>query len=67
MTNYAINKFSSAFIFNKCKEKDGVGHKRSMSSVLYQMAMEGCDTKILLSKIKDLITKTFLTVLPRLK
>lgn len=38
-----------------------------MSAVLNQMAKKGCNVKTLLSKIKSLITKTFLTVSPRLK
>lgn len=33
LTNYAINKNNPNFIFNKSKEADDVGHKRSMSSI----------------------------------
>jgi len=34
LTNYAINKKSKDFIFNKDDGNDDVGHKRSFSSIL---------------------------------
>lgn len=34
LTNYAINKRSKDFVFNNDTNKDDVGHKRSLSSVL---------------------------------
>lgn len=34
LTNYAVNKKSPEFIFNKNNDNDNVGHKRSFSSVL---------------------------------
>ena len=30
LTNYAINKFSSKYVFNESEKNDGVGHKRSV-------------------------------------
>lgn len=33
LTNYAINKKNNNFIFNKSKDADDVGHKRSMTSI----------------------------------
>ena len=33
LTNYAINKKSKKFIFNKNAEEDDIGHKRSLTSV----------------------------------
>jgi tubulin polyglutamylase TTLL6/13 len=34
LTNYAINKDSSDFIFNNDPNKDDIGHKRSLRSIL---------------------------------
>lgn len=34
LTNYAVNKKSPDFIFNKNEEMDSVGHKRSFTGVL---------------------------------
>jgi tubulin polyglutamylase TTLL6/13 len=34
LTNYAINKNNSKFVFNQNKDRDDVGHKRSLSYVL---------------------------------
>jgi tubulin polyglutamylase TTLL6/13 len=34
LTNYAINKFSPNFIFNKNLEEDSIGHKRSYSATM---------------------------------
>ena len=33
LTNYAINKKSKKFIFNKDANKDNIGHKRSLTTV----------------------------------
>jgi tubulin polyglutamylase TTLL6/13 len=34
LTNYSINKDNKNFIFNEDSEKDDIGHKRSLTSVL---------------------------------
>lgn len=34
LTNYAVNKKSPDFVFNSDDRNDGIGHKRSFSSVL---------------------------------
>ena len=34
LTNYAINKLSPNFIFNKSEEEDNMGHKRSLSAAM---------------------------------
>lgn len=34
LTNYAVNKKSPDFVFNSDDHNDGIGHKRSFSSVL---------------------------------
>ena len=34
LTNYAINKRSKDFVFNNDTNKDDIGHKRSLTSVL---------------------------------
>ncbi len=33
LTNYAINKDNENFIFNNDKNKDDIGHKRSLTAV----------------------------------
>jgi tubulin polyglutamylase TTLL6/13 len=33
LTNYAINKNSSKFIFNKSDDNDSIGHKRSLTYI----------------------------------
>jgi tubulin polyglutamylase TTLL6/13 len=40
LTNYAINKDSENFVFNEDDTKNNVGHKRSMTSVIDQIATE---------------------------
>lgn len=34
LTNYAINKFSPDFIFNKSEDEDNIGHKRSYTATI---------------------------------
>jgi len=64
LTNYAINKDSPNFIFNKSAGDMGVGHKRSLSSVLETLKRQGHDVVALNNKIKDIVIKTLLTGMP---
>ena len=41
LTNYAINKNSSKFIFNKDEHSDSVGHKRSLTYVYKYLQENG--------------------------
>ena len=43
LTNYAINKNSDKFIFNKDKDNDSIGHKRSLDFVYRYLAEKGHD------------------------
>ncbi|CAD8086279.1 unnamed protein product [Paramecium sonneborni] len=62
LTNYAINKRSKDFVFNNDTNKDDVGHKRSLSSVLKYLQDQGHDVKQLLNQIKQVIVKTIQSV-----
>lgn len=64
LTNYAINKNSSNFIFNEDKDVDDLGHKRSLKSTLLYLQSEGHDTDLLMKSIEDIILKTLCTVQP---
>lgn len=66
LTNYAINKHSDKFQFNDDSEEDGVGHKRSLASVLKRLASEGHDTAALWNQIKSIVVKTLCSVQPTL-
>ena len=58
LTNYAINKKSKKFIFNKDANKDNIGHKRSLNTVFENLNKQGIDTKKLWYQIKKIIIKT---------
>ncbi|CAD8077678.1 unnamed protein product [Paramecium primaurelia] len=62
LTNYAINKRSKDFVFNNDTNKDDVGHKRSLSSVLKYLQDQGHDINQLLNQIKKVIVKTIQSV-----
>ena len=64
LTNYAINKHSEAFVFNKDSEKDSVGHKRSFTSVLESLRKQGFAVEGMLEDIKKIIVKTLCAVQP---
>jgi tubulin polyglutamylase TTLL6/13 len=70
LTNYAINKNSSNFIYNSDAECDDEGSKRSLVKTLLRIAEElGYDKEglnKLWSKIVDIIIKTICTVQPSL-
>ena len=60
LTNYAINKFSPNFIFNKSEEEDHVGHKRSYTATMQAVQRLGCDVAALQSQIDRIIVKTIM-------
>jgi tubulin polyglutamylase TTLL6/13 len=66
LTNYAINKNSSNFVFNQNESEDDIGHKRSLASVWKFLKERGNDVDKLQSEIKDLVIKTLCTVQPSL-
>ena len=66
LTNYAINKLSPNFIFNKSQFEDSVGHKRSLSSIYKSLQGMGYDSSKLKLQIDKIIVKTILAVQPAL-
>jgi tubulin polyglutamylase TTLL6/13 len=66
LTNYAINKNSSKFIFNKDKEADNVGHKRSLTFVYKHLEEMGHDVSRVKRDVKATIIKTICAVQPSL-
>jgi hypothetical protein len=77
LTNYAINKFSSAFKQNNgCKRKDSEeeseeesgeeesGHKRSLNAILKILYEQGADADKVMDEIKDIIVKTMIVGQP---
>ena len=67
LTNYAINKTSSKFVFNKSEENDDVGHKRSLLSTFKLLKDRGHDVERLKEEIEDIVAKTLCCVQPTLK
>ena len=66
LTNYAINKNNSKFVFNEDSEADDVGHKRSLASVYEYLQAEGFDVNRLKAEIEEIIMKTLTAVQPYL-
>jgi len=64
LTNYAINKENSKFVFNKSGDCDDIGHKKSFKAILQILREMGEDVETLLEKIKDVIMKTLFSVQP---
>lgn len=64
LTNYAVNKLHSAFIFNQSSEIDDIGHKRSLKSAYSQLQSLGYDVTTLRQGISSLIMKTLTAVQP---
>lgn len=66
LTNYAINKNSSKFIFNKDASSDNIGHKRSLTYIYRYLDSIGHDSAKVKLSIKDTIIKTICAVQPSL-
>lgn len=64
LTNYAINKTNTNFVYNESDEQMDTGHKRSLTSVFKTLKERGFDTDGLWTKIKDMIVKTFISAQP---
>ena len=60
LTNYAINKKSSKFVFNKNSNNMSLGHKRSMTSVLKEIGKRGFNVQNMKDKIYDVLVKTII-------
>ena len=66
LTNYAINKNNSNFIYNEDPDLDDVGHKRSLKSTYEYLSQEGFDVQRLQARIDDIIIKTLCAIQPNL-
>jgi tubulin polyglutamylase TTLL6/13 len=66
LTNYAVNKRSPNFIFNKHAHSDDIGHKRSLSWTMDYLRTKGYDVDGLWSRICCAIMKTVAVVQPTL-
>jgi len=64
LTNYAINKFSSAY--EAQSDGDDGGHKRSLTAIMDILQSYGADKRKLMREIKDIIVKTMTTSQPYL-
>ncbi|XP_024918355.1 tubulin polyglutamylase TTLL11 isoform X2 [Cynoglossus semilaevis] len=64
LTNYSLNVHSGNFIHS---DSQNTGSKRTLSSVLYRLAVKGVDIKKVWSDIIALVIKTVIAVMPELK
>jgi tubulin polyglutamylase TTLL5 len=58
LTNYSINKKSTAFVKNDDAEVDGKGDKWSVRYLRKYLQEQGIDDKLIWSRIRDLVVKT---------
>lgn len=66
LTNYAINKNSSKFVFNKSEHKDDEGHKRSLTSTFKLLSEIGVNVAEVKKEIEEIVRKTLCCVQPAL-
>ena len=62
LTNYAINKNNNKFQFNKNKDDDNSGHKRSFTFVMKYLEEKGIDSRKIMVEIRQAIIKTICAV-----
>lgn len=43
LTNYAINKFSTNYVFNQSEINDNIGHKRSYTAIFQVIVLKHVD------------------------
>lgn len=65
LTNFALNKKNSKFVYNEEADDDGVGNKWSMSAYKKKLKELGIDTKALFAKVKDVIIKAIIAIEPQ--
>lgn len=66
LTNYAINKQSTAYVPNETPEGQGSSHKRSLTAIYESLREMGHDSDELKRKIDDLILKTLIAGQPEM-
>ena len=66
LTNYSINKKNKKFIQNRSSSEDNFGSKWSLSALFRLLKTIGVDTKLLWSRIYDIIIKSIISVYSQL-
>jgi len=66
LTNYSINKKNKKFVQNRSSSEDNYGSKWSLSALFRLLKTIGVDTKLLWSRIYDIIIKSIISVYPQL-
>jgi tubulin polyglutamylase TTLL6/13 len=66
LTNYAINKSSENFVFNKNSEKADIGHKRSLELVWSYIDLQGGNSDVVQKRIRRCVVKSLCAVQPHL-
>lgn len=64
LTNYSINKNNKAFVQNASADEDMNGSKWSIRGFRRVLRANDIDDKMIFTKIKDIIIKTFMSVEP---
>ncbi|CAJ0950830.1 unnamed protein product, partial [Mesorhabditis belari] len=62
LTNYSLNKNSTTFVKNETFFEEDFGHKWTLGALLRHLQKRGVDSKLLMIRIEDLVTKTLLSV-----
>ena len=66
LTNYSINKKNKNYVQNRSCTEDDYGNKWSLSALFILLKKIGIETKLLWSRIYDLIIKSILSAYPAL-
>uniref|UniRef100_A0A1A9W2R4 Tubulin--tyrosine ligase-like protein 5 n=1 Tax=Glossina brevipalpis TaxID=37001 RepID=A0A1A9W2R4_9MUSC len=58
LCNYSINKYHTDYVKSSAAHEEDVGHKWTLSALLRHLKNHGCDTRLLMVNIEDLIIKS---------
>ncbi|XP_037894936.1 tubulin polyglutamylase TTLL5 [Glossina fuscipes] len=58
LCNYSINKYHTDYVKSSAAHEEDVGHKWTLSALLRHLKSHGCDTRLLMTNIEDLIIKS---------
>ncbi|GMT09496.1 hypothetical protein PFISCL1PPCAC_793, partial [Pristionchus fissidentatus] len=62
LTNYSVNKNSKNFVRNETLHSEDYGHKWTLGALLRNLEERNIDSRLLMLRIEDLITKSLLSV-----
>lgn len=62
LTNYSINKKSSAFEENENEDEDNTGHKWSLSALFTYLDSTGVNVNTIKEDIEDIVIKSLISV-----